>query len=121
MSQTICQEPRPCHWYPEQHLSSSVLEFQVPVFKNPKTPGYICCVPSFRSLVTGNTVQEVQQAVEDCVADFVEICVEGGHKLPAAPKAPSQRLLHKQDGFQQLVTIRVPGELHWYLLQAMTS
>ncbi|KAL0054872.1 hypothetical protein WJX82_003585 [Trebouxia sp. C0006] len=65
------------------------------------------------STVKGNspcsTVQEVQEAVEECVADFIELYKQGGHKNPAAPKAPARQFLNKQDGFQQLLTVRLPG------------
>ncbi|DBB09107.1 TPA: hypothetical protein ACH3X3_007718 [Trebouxia sp. C0006] len=52
---------------------------------------------------------EVQEAVEECVADFIELYKQGGHKNPAAPKAPARQFLNKQDGFQQLLTVRLPG------------
>lgn len=107
MSQTICQQPRRHHYYTRQQAPT--VEFQVPVFKNPETPGYTCCVPKpFLSLVAGNTVQEVQEAVEECVAFFVEICKEEGHSIPLALSTPYKESLN-QDGFQQLLTIRIPG------------
>lgn len=61
----------------------ALVEFHVPVFKHPESPGYTCCVPKpFFSLVAGNTVQEVEEAVEECVADFSRICKEDGHIIP---------------------------------------
>ncbi|DBA75389.1 TPA: hypothetical protein ACH3X1_010653 [Trebouxia sp. C0004] len=33
---------------------------------------------------------------------------EDGHQIPAAPEAPSRQSLSKQDGFKQLLTVRVP-------------
>lgn len=108
MSHTICQRPKNQHQRTRQQ--GPVVVFQVPVFKNLETPGYTCCVPKpFLSLVAGNTVQEVQEAVTECVADFIKICKEGAHSIPLAPCAPSKEFLNKQDGFQQLLTIRVPG------------
>lgn len=96
-----------------QQKATPLVEFQVSVFKNPETPGYTCCVPEpFLSLVAGSTVQEVQEAVEECVADFIELYKQGGHKIPAAPKAPARQFLNKQDGFQQLLTVRLPGILY---------
>ncbi len=113
MSQTVVQEPRTHHYYTRQQKATPLVEFQVPVFKNPETPGYTCCVPKpFLSLVAGSTVQEVQEAVEECVADFIELYKQGGHKIPAAPKAPARQFLDKQDGFQQLLTVRLPGILY---------
>ena len=80
------------------------------MFKNPQTPGYTCCVPKpFLSLVAGNTIQEVQEAVEECVTDFIEIFKEGGHTVPTLPQAPCLESLNKQDGFQHLLTVGIPG------------
>ena len=91
-------------------MSSAFVELQVPVFKNPQTPGYTCCVPKpFLSLVAGNTIQEVQEAVEECVTDFIEMFKEGGHTVPTLPEAPCLESLNKQDGFQHLLTVRIPG------------
>lgn len=107
MPQTTCQEPRRHRYYTQQHART--IEFQVPVFKNPATPGYTCYVPKpFLSLVAGNTVQEVQEAIEECVAIFVEICKDEGHSIPLDLGKPFKESLN-QDGFQQLLTIRFPG------------
>ena len=107
MSQTICQQPARHRYFTRQQ--AGIVEFQVPVFKNRETSGYTCCVPKpFLSLVAGNTVQEVQEAVEECVALFVEICKEEGHSIPLALSTPYKKSLN-QDGFQQLLTISVPG------------
>ena len=77
--------------------------------------GYTCCVPKpFHSLVAGDTVQEVQEAVEECVADFIRLYKENGHQVPAGPEAPSRQSPSKQDGFKQLLTVRVPGVLCCY-------
>ncbi len=93
----------------EQCLSAFI-EFHVPVFKNSVSPGYTCCVPKpFLSLVAGDTVQEVQEAVEECVADFIKLYKENGHQVLTDPEAPSRQSLSKQDGFKQLLTVRVPG------------
>lgn len=109
-SQTSLKERSTHHHYTKMQTQSSCVEFQVPVFRNPESPGYTCCVlKPFLSLVAGNTVQEVQKAVEDCVCDFIALYKEEGHKVPAAPPAPSRRSLDKQDGFQQLLTISVLG------------
>ena len=107
MSQTICQQPTKHRYFTRQQ--AGIIEFQVPVFKNGEISGYTCCVPKpFLSLVAGNTVQEVQEAVEECVALFVEICKGEGHSIPLALSTPYKKSLN-QDGFQQLLTISVPG------------
>lgn len=118
MSQTICQQPNRHHFDTQQQAHA--IEFQVPVFKNPEAPGYTCCVPKpFLSLVAGNTIQEVQVAVEECVAHFVEICKEEGHRIPLALSTPYKESVN-QDGFQQLLTIRFSGtcccccDCHWH-------
>ena len=91
-------------------MSDSFVELQVPVFKNLQTPGYACCVPKpFLSLVAGNTIQEVEESVNECVTDFVEMLKEEGHTIHAPPTAPSLESLNKQDGFQRLLTVRLPG------------
>lgn len=96
MLQSTSQQPSGHHYKPGQQAPSVV--FQVPVFENPETPAYTCCVPKpFLSLVAGNTVQEVQGAVKECVADFIAICNAGGHSIPCTPTAPSTESLRKQD------------------------
>lgn len=78
----------------------------------PATP-VVCANPSF-SLVAGDNVQEVQEVVEECVSDFIKLCKENGHQVPAGSEAPSMQSPSKQDGFKQLLTVRVPGLLRHY-------
>ncbi len=109
LSLRLMSQPGTHQVFNEQCLSAAI-EFQVPVFKNSVSPGYTCCVAKpFLSLVAGDTVQEVQEAVEECVADFIKLYIENGHQVPAAPEAPSRQSLSNQDGFEQLLTVRVPG------------
>ncbi len=107
LSLRLLSQPGTHQVFNEQRLSA---EFQVPVFKSSVSPGYTCCVAKpFLSLVAGDTVQEVQEAVEECVADFIKLYIENGHQVPAAPEAPSRQSLSNQDGFEQLLTVRMPG------------